>query len=889
MHRFLSKFLSFLLVISFLSACRSAVTPPSAAQTESPNPFASPSSMPTTEENIVPSTGDLIKTALENGEIDSTTALKYNLYGQFLDKRLPSKYQGSPNPGTDSHVVDELAAVFDTLSAEDQKALMPFLMPPVYKGSWADLESSNAQTGDNSTLQEISYSPRPASVPTPAPKKIDCETINSELWLFKKAGSLPVRFWWSLSRPGDEAAVDNYITAMESVIWKDITGLMGKPISDEKTTCNGGSSDLDIYVTPEIASSAAPSLAPPGCKKTPGYILIKPTEPPSTLAHEFMHVIQWSFETKHGCMYSGEYAWLSEATATWAEDYIYPKANTERDFLEFFYDTGSSIAPSLNYSNKKHEYGAYLFFFYLTHKFDNNGIVRLVWDNTTSMKSLDAVDKAIPGGFKDVWGDFAVLNWIEQPKNDYKTWDGLAIKPSGGSLKKEKLKPGVWESYVTVDHLAIRYEWYTFSEDSRLVTYMNGWNFDITDEAINTYMGVVPINDGTKQLKFTKKTKPMEGIKIQAYFKVAGEAKWQLEDWTDKPYVSFCRDAAKERLTDLVIITSDSTQPTDASIGSIASMSDKIPPRIEVSSAGCYQYKGTASMIFTAAGESGTLVDEQVVQDVVFERTDEHPNIPYPILTMNVKGGQWSRTTTYNGKECIGSGAGKTDLAGSMTTGYTNHLYLLYGAVSGPSMTRYSGSADTGKSIDATVICPDQTGTGKFQSYPWFGVDWLSVVNKVVFKWTEDGSLQGTGDFIENASNGSMTFRWDLAPQKETAKAGDKPESAPATASTGSSSSGGSKATKIPSLPNVPNYPNAANVTQVNDSLIAYTTDTLSIVSDFYKSEMVKLGWADVSTPPMEGGENSLLLMFMMNSSVAMIQLSGDEQGTQIVISEYSQ
>jgi len=295
-------------------------------------------------------------------------------------------------------------------------------------------------------------------------------------------------------------------------------------------------------------------------------------------------------------------------------------------------------------------------------------------------------------------------------------------------------------------------------------------------------------------------------------------------------------------------------------------------------------------MIFTAAGESGTLIDEQVVQNVVFERIEEHPNIPYPILTMNVTGGQWSRTTTYNGKECIGSGAGKTDLVGSSTIGYTNHLYLLYGAVSGPSMTRYSGSADTGKSINATVICPDQSGTGKFQSFPWFGVDWLSTMNKLVFVWAEDGSLKGTGDLLQNADNATLEFRWDLAPQKETAKADEKPEPVPATAAAGSGGGGGSKATsqptKIPTLPNVPSYPNAANVTEVSNSLIAYTTDSLSIVSDFYKSEMVKLGWMDVPAPQGGGGENSVTLMFMLNGSIAIIQLNGDEEGTQIVISE---
>ena len=225
--------------------------------------------MPTPEENTAPPTGDLINAALENGEIDSTTALKYNLYAQFKDSRLPSQYQGSPNPGTDSHVLDDLAAVFDTLSAEDQKALMPFLMPPIYKGSWADPEGGTAQTGDDSAVQEVSYSPRPASVLTTAPKKINCETISSELWFYKNAGSLPVRFWWSQSRPGDEAAVDNFIAAMDSDIWKKITGLMGKPISDENTNCNGGSGDLDVYVTPEVSFKCGPVPCTSGLQGDP--------------------------------------------------------------------------------------------------------------------------------------------------------------------------------------------------------------------------------------------------------------------------------------------------------------------------------------------------------------------------------------------------------------------------------------------------------------------------------------------------------------------------------------------------------------------------------------------------------------------------------------------
>ena len=888
MRRLSSTTLNLILIVSILAACQPSLAAPTSTTEAGVTPAAAEiTPTPAIEAPTAPSTGDLINAALEDGELDSTTALKYKLYAQFKDARLPAEYQGSPDQGTDSHVLDELVAVFNTLSAEDQAALMPFLMPPAYEGSWADL----AQNATGTSPQAVAYS----SVATAEPiKTIDCKTINKLAWNYKSAGSIPVRFWWRADRSQDEAVVNNFIAAMNTDIWSKITKVMGRePLSDEDTACYAGSGELDVYVTPEIARSYAAQSAPPGCKNTPSYIVLNPAVSNDVLAHEFMHVIQWTVNTRHDCMYPGEYAWLAEATAEWAMDYVYPTSNEEMGTTSWFYQGGTgSLAPRLDLRNDKHEYGAYLFFFYLTHHFNNNGIVKTAWDNTTSMKSLEAVDKAVPGGIKSIWADFAVANWIEPPNDQYKKWDSLTIKPSASSLVKGKLKPGAWNSTQEIDHLSIKYEWYTFSDDARLITYINGWNYDIKEEAVNTYMGVVPINDGTQQLKFTPK-EPLKGIKIQAYFKVAGDSKWQLEDWTDKPYMSFCRDAASERLTDLVIITSDSELPSSSSSGYSVRYQEN-PPRIEVSSIGCYQYKGTASMIFTATGENGTLVDEQVVQDVIFERTDKHPNIPYPILTFNVKDGQWTRTTTYNGKECKGNGQNKASLFGTSITGYSNHLYLLYGATSGRSVTRYSGSGDISKSINATFVCPENTGVGTIQSLPWFGVDLLSVMNNLVFRWANDGSLQGSGDLLQDANNGSMKFRWDLSPQKETVKSAESSIATLAAQATQSAGGGGSKSTPqptaVPSLPGVPNYPNASDVALINGMLIASTSDTLQVVVDFYKSEMVNQGWTDVSTPPSgAGSENSVMLMFMKGSAVATLQLAGDDEGTQIVISEFSQ
>ena len=63
-------------------------------------------------------------------------------------------------------------------------------------------------------------------------------------------------------------------------------------------------------------------------------------------------------------------------------------------------------------------------------------------------------------------------------------------------------------------------------------------------------------------------------------------------------------------------------------------------------------------MKFTGHGDAGEFTDDQVIPKVVFERTEEHPNIPYPILHFKVKEGTLNRSyeilSYKNG--CSGSG-----------------------------------------------------------------------------------------------------------------------------------------------------------------------------------------------------------------------------------------
>ena len=229
----------------------------------------------------------------------------YKLYAQFNDTRLPSGYQGAVNINTDSHIIDQIQADFSSLSPEQQAIVLPFLVPPSYQGAWGPPAEGGGGTVDMIDLP--------------------CDKIQTDKWDHTSAMHSPVRFWWLKSRPGDGTIANRFLTAMDDDIWPKLTGLMGRvPLPDGDTQCNGDTPDFDIYITPQIARSYAAAYFPPGCRETPSYIVLNPAVSDAILAHEFMHAIQWSYNTSADCMYPGEYAWLAEATASWSQNFVYP-------------------------------------------------------------------------------------------------------------------------------------------------------------------------------------------------------------------------------------------------------------------------------------------------------------------------------------------------------------------------------------------------------------------------------------------------------------------------------------------------------------------------------------------------------------------------------------
>ncbi|MEN6571040.1 MAG: hypothetical protein ABFD24_04275 [Anaerolineaceae bacterium] len=887
MRRWFAPAIVVVVVMLLINSCAPARKTDTAAPPSSQTPTAGAAS---------PSSNELIAAAEKSGEISSETALEYQVFAQFTDPRLPAKFQGSPDTRPDSHIVAILQSRYNSLSPEAQKAMRPFMIPPIYKGSWADPATKQTSIPNSKSPHGLIVAQAQASTPgregarsTPFKNPLPCNDIDTERWDYKTAMHSPVRFWWQKDRPGDEQVVNRLITAMDDDIWPKLTSLMGAPLSDEGLACNGGSGDLDVYVSPNISRSEAPQLTPPGCKETPAYINLNPGETNDTLAHEFMHTIQWSYATAVDCMYPGDYAWLAEATAEWSQDYVYPGTNQEHEVVKDFFTDGSAgqTAPLELYNyNSNHQYGTYLFFFYLTHKFNDPSLVATAWKNATAMKSLDAVDKAIPGGYDEVFAEFAAKNVDEPPEDNYQLWDNLNMKPSGAGMTTGAVSTGTYIDAKEIGHLAISYNWYTFEEDARLVTFFNGLTYKMDVTPMEEQMGVVKIDDGTKKYKFEKDdSEENKKVKIQALYRVAGETEWHLEDWTDQPYVSFCRDALKERLTDLIVITSNSSQDQAAvTHGGYYST-------LHTQNIGCYQYGGDASMDFTGQGEAGDFTDTQTIPNVVFERTDEHPNIPYPILHFKVKEGTLNRSYGIQSYEsgCSGSGTSNPMLTSSPYA-FGNDLYILYGAESGKSKSRYSGEANTGVPVVVNFTGCNGAPPGSVPPQNWFSPDILSEILEKVYTVASDGSIKGADNLLKDVQNAIMKFTWNLVALQEspgtnsTAFEATVPPN-PGNGSSGSAgSSGSTESSGKDSLPGVPDYPNAEISKIVTGGmLIVSTKDTPDQVVQWYTDELAKQGWS-LENKSGGTGEDPVNMIFKKGNSILQIIINASEGTTSVMI-----
>ncbi len=719
--------------------------PTSAATAEEPAPTAAPGApleltpdasgmitlpLPAGPEGP-PTSGDLIAEALAAGEIDEETALLYHVYADFADPRLPAEYQGDDTLAGDGEVlgVQDLSG----LSPQAQAALAPFLLPPSAPGSWLELaEASGLGPG----------------LAAPAPAAIEWGTLNT--------ANGKVKVWHQKRYAGDDAKAAGIVKALDGKIWRELTELMGRePRPDGGWSNNGGDARIDIYLVHMRANGKACAYdAPP----SPGYILVDSRQPLGdethpgiiqTVAHEMMHLFQFSYRLAEDW---DEYAWLGEATATWAEHYVYPKAQSEHPFAAKYLDTPFL---TLNDRTGDRDYGAYLLPYYLARKVTEPEIVRTIWECCSGADSFEAIDAALPvnwsgrSGLEAIWPDFVLADWNREPVDDYFKRDGLERGAvSGGGAVPVLLNGRAETSFtlpVDLPALSALYYHFTFPDDTAsTITFYNGYSFKLSKETGDdgsTYYKTEPLPDEI-----------LEGRSVLLLAKVEGEEwteGWQSsEGWytltadvTDQPVISYCRDAKAERLEELVIIFANSRIDRGYSLTAFDQK-----PVLRATNIGCWRWSGTLENTWEG-------LEAHAVAEVVFERRGPMSNG----ISFDLQEGTVEWRLHHQDGSCLYEGQASNRLDEDDIG-----LGIDHDTLAGPRYRSYSGSGLGGR-IEWTVKCDDPDLDAEYQDSLglWETLDEEREDETPPYLGRDGRTISGQSRW------GNDNYRWHLTAERE--------------------------------------------------------------------------------------------------------------------------
>lgn len=640
-----------------------------------------------------PTSGDLIEDALEAGDIDEETALLYRVYAEFGDERLPAQYEGDDRDLIHGDAVWDAVEQFDGLSPATQELLQPFLLPPNAPGSWENQRSASTAGG-----------------PASPPDVTDWQNVS--------AVNGQVLVWYGQE---EHASAAQEVAAAMEQIWPALTGLMGRePISDVGEEHNGAGGEFDIYLT-DLGTRAS-SVQYHSCVPTAAFTRIDPDAGPNSLGqaiplrssavHEFMHVLQFTYDYAQAC---SEYRWWWESAANWARYYVFPDDNSYhpegREFLKTLHQPLESKDPIYR------PYGSYLFPFFLTENYGDNSIIPAIHERMQFEDSLAAINSVVPGGFEETWHEFVAHAWNPtwSPLNKFREWDsftGRARGQDGFRPREVSLSAGNpddrIEMPVELTHLSTEYYHFEFPDDSvSSVVFHNGWTFALSE--FN--------QEGVQALiEESLSEEDNEGLKVEALIKLEGQD-WVRQDVSNQPGIALCRDQADERLEELVLIYSNSNHENR---GEVLGPVD-LDPTLWVSNIGCWGWEGTASATIQSDGVTHTAhatarfeASDSPALSAVPAGPPGFPDLPPDVTVLiglskfyqPVSGSiEWSVSGT-DSSGCTHSGSGEVPLGDGMLS---SALYTLNGALGGTFYRGYGGVMTPGALSPPTyaISCPD--------------------------------------------------------------------------------------------------------------------------------------------------------------------------------------
>jgi hypothetical protein len=468
----------------------------------------------------------LIEAARSSGELDPGEADLYGLYALTGDPRLPSAYRGNGQM-PDGAVFGSIAEDWPALSEAERDSLWPYLLQPRYEQSaWAPARSA-----------KTSLIPRRgASASDP------CQSLTPTAGAWSGIETAHAHFWYRDGSSIGQASAQTLASEFEAEVWPTLTGAF-KAVDDAAAApCDPvGDSKIDVYLGPaSMPVDGADGVAPPvgigpTCGPRPAFVLLKQNANRWTLAHEFMHVIQWAYAA---CDHHP--AWV-EGTATWAGDFVY-----KDDQDEHGYSNGLLFPYSSMLDSGTTDYHAWPFW-YSVAKQGGAAAIKTFMEALGGNNFAGAL-AALPGGLREAWKRYAVQRWNQAPigstgfpvSQAFKQWDSFGTTPARGSDTSVLLGG---QSERTLD----------------LKTYGPGGLGDPSKDLapLSTSFSRITVDDNNvRELRFTNALDGVPGTVVQAFLRLKN-GNWRLEDWSDEGEVTLCRDEADQDVTELIVASSN--------------------------------------------------------------------------------------------------------------------------------------------------------------------------------------------------------------------------------------------------------------------------------------------------------------------------------------------
>ena len=550
-----------------------------------------------------------------------------------------------------------------------------------------------------------------------------CAPSHQAAWTFDE-GFHHFRIWYRTGVPEESFLTlrAKYLTQeMDTEIWPKLTELMHtKPVSKPLDICLVKFKELPadtggVTQPQEVHCGQVPA----DIQLPEGFVGAKEkVDARDTLAHEFMHVLQFSLDV--GCLGT---SWWRESTATWAEDFVYPHDNSEQPVAHFYFSDMDSPLPGectfCNLAGRERQYGSYVFPFFIARSLHPE-LIGEIWHKAEAESLLSAIDDVLPGGLKKQWPRFALDSWNDGAVDYFHSWDDLA---DGVHTETEKaheqmtLRPG---SDFAIDvgdlpHLSAAYSSYKVAPGVRTVAFLNG----------GPYAGGPSIQ-------------PDPDAKVQALVGLAGGSE-EVLNWTGTIGKAYCFSLPSQHVTTLTLVFSNSNQQDDFSIPDKA--------HVIATNVGCSRWTGTIEAQDTRS--DGVVLHTETAVSFLRQPASVDGSLNY----WGVSGGtSWNVSgTSPDGCTYSGSGSWSVDkdsaaltLGWNLTAAFGNRGYT--GLIGGPlwySPVDYS--------------CPD----GSSDETIWVNPGaWTTDPTATV----SPGGLQMQGNYTTvDGSGGTASWNWNLS------------------------------------------------------------------------------------------------------------------------------